>query len=198
MIGTGDDIRPNDAPLEQGSYCIVVFKNRVYVARGETCMSISLTSSDITLTVLEIYTRSGGKSATHGWVAGEDRVGRISYLAIQVFEYLVYRQFSATPSSMTRYRLPLFGHISIDCVLCRLPGKHELSADRETLTIDLASLPLFKLMHSEGIRARLLAATNTLTKGRRKAAKRTKKPAPSRGTAPAEPNDSANETDEDE
>lgn len=78
---------------------------------------------------------------------------------------------------MARYRLPLFAHISIDCVLCRLPGAHQLSADRETLTIDLDSLSLFNSLYSEKIRNDILRASDALIKGRRKAAKRGKKQA---------------------
>ncbi|KAF8224850.1 hypothetical protein L208DRAFT_1308751 [Tricholoma matsutake] len=47
--------------------------------------------------VLSMYSKTGGKNGKHAWIPSATHVTSVSYLPMQVFEYMHSRQFHAVP-----------------------------------------------------------------------------------------------------
>lgn len=124
------------------------------------------------VTVIKASSRGGGKTGMHIWQPYINNIGKLSYTKVQVFEHHIHRQFQAITRSMAAHRTSLLAHLSSDCVLCLLPGTHELSNGEQTLTIDPKGLEVFRLYQATDVYPRVLKAVQALIKARAKAARR--------------------------
>jgi hypothetical protein len=128
------------------------------------------------VTVLALYSQSGGKGATHSWQSHSEKLGAISYMAVQVYEPLHRHTFRAILQRAVALQTSTFAHISSDLFLRLLPGMVLLSPDKRSLEVDTSGYAAFTELekHSQ----KILLATKALATARKRGNRKVKEGGP--------------------
>ncbi|CDO73700.1 hypothetical protein BN946_scf185015.g28 [Trametes cinnabarina] len=154
MVGKLDPQQPKYSPIQAMSkqcYGLICHESRVLVGR-----------------VLAVYCRDGSKGGKHVWRESVDKIGLVSYLAVQVYEPVHGVQFRGILRRMAPFQTLTFALISSDVFLRLLPGTHSLSLDQKSLTLDSSLLPALQRFTSPAAVSKIILAVNALSKARRK------------------------------
>ncbi|KAH9841944.1 uncharacterized protein C8Q71DRAFT_885445 [Rhodofomes roseus] len=136
--------------LTAGHYGVVVDDGRVLIGR-----------------VFTLYSRTAGKGVAHAWQRDSANIGRVSYIAVQVYEPRLRNHFRAVLGSMGHLQVFRFAHIPSSQFLLRLPPSScVVRDDGRSLEVEL---PAFKIF-DDLARAlpRVLAAIKQLQARRKK------------------------------
>lgn len=160
--------------LKRGSLCLVVAHSRIMMTRGKyiNCSYILFKASDrFFVVVITLYSLSGAKTTTHGWVNSVDNIGLVSYAAVQLFEHTRETIFCAVTRETVKLHTHAFSHLSSDCILQCLVGSSQLSPDHQTLAVDKQCLQAYQGMSDAKLMPHILEAVRALVKARRTSAK---------------------------
>lgn len=95
------------------------------------------------------------------------RIISMSYIAAQLYEYTYGSSFRAITRETAALQTFTFAHLSADCILCRLPGRFELSPDRRTLTaVDGVCSEIWKSLNGASVKPLVLDPVKELIKSR--------------------------------
>lgn len=94
----------------------------------------------------------------------------MSYVVVQLYEQMDGPRFTGVRET-EQFRMLAFAHLSSDCILQRLPGKFELSEDRQLLTIAATDISTLKTFGDSAVIKMDLRGVKALIKARRTAAK---------------------------
>ena len=89
-------------PLQVDNYGIIVTPAGVMVGRGKFLVSsepVNAEHNSNVLTVIGLYSKTGGKNGKHSSVGESSNISAISYLAVQVLEHMYARQFRSVPAA---------------------------------------------------------------------------------------------------
>ncbi|TFY61741.1 hypothetical protein EVJ58_g4316 [Rhodofomes roseus] len=161
--------------LTAGHYGVVVDDGRVLIGRGMLPLFIIAVLYNVLLTmdlraiqsVFTLYSRTAGKGVAHAWQRNSANIGRVSYIAIQVYEPRLRNHFRAVLGSMGHLQVFRFAHIPSSQFLVRLPPSSCVARDDgRSLEVEL---PAFKIF-DDLARAlpRVLAAIKQLQARRKK------------------------------
>ncbi|KAF8135369.1 hypothetical protein K438DRAFT_1640094, partial [Mycena galopus ATCC 62051] len=76
--------------------------------------------------VMTMYSKSGGKAGTHGWVSTCDTIGSLSYMIVQLYQHSYRRQFKLTDRNYAALGTLRFAHLPANSFLALLPRDDEL------------------------------------------------------------------------
>jgi hypothetical protein len=115
-----------------------------------------------------MYARSSGQYGTHGWQARCVSVGRLSYIAVQVYDQLHQRRFRSVFGLRGRYDLVTFALLPATGILHVLDQPVSLVGGDRNLDIHEQDYATFRELRSHVLRiqpALLAAAKRTKGKG---------------------------------
>ncbi|KIM82043.1 hypothetical protein PILCRDRAFT_71289, partial [Piloderma croceum F 1598] len=70
--------------------------------------------------VLSIYTKSGGKNGKHCWIGEASTIMAVSYMPVQLFEYMISHHFCAILQALNSMQISQFTHLPSRSFLCLL------------------------------------------------------------------------------
>ncbi|KAF8234771.1 hypothetical protein L208DRAFT_1260168 [Tricholoma matsutake] len=89
------------------------------------------------ITVLSMYSKTGGKNGKHAWVATTTHITLVSYIPMQVFEHMDSQQFHMVHRALQHLHLKRFTLLPSSAFLCTLNSTpQQISGDQH---IELAS-----------------------------------------------------------
>ena len=106
--------------LESGTWWVVLYLN---------CIK-NLSSS----TVITFYSKTGGKHGKHGSITEASNISAVSYIGLQLFEFMHGRQFRHIPEVTSRLQTKQFAllpSMSFLCLLSVSPKVHSVSGTLE-------------------------------------------------------------------
>ncbi|KAI0329285.1 hypothetical protein GY45DRAFT_1253214 [Cubamyces sp. BRFM 1775] len=154
LIGVTTPKTPRHFALcSDGSFGLVFHESQVLVGR-----------------VLAVYSQEGGKNGKHAWCSSITHIGHASYIAVQLYEQVHTTQFRAILRRLAPFQTFAFALVSGECFLRLLPGDHQFSLDRRTLSLhlDSDSERLLAQLQTPEVLAKLTLATKALRAQRRK------------------------------
>ncbi|KAH9896485.1 hypothetical protein C8Q73DRAFT_642433, partial [Cubamyces lactineus] len=154
LVGTSTSQTPHHSALSpDGSFGVVFQDSCIFIGR-----------------VLAVYSQEGGKNGKHAWCSRITHIGHASYIAVQLYEHVHANHFRAIPRRLAPLQTFAFALVSGECFLRLLPGNHQFSADRRTLTLDINpdTLLLLTQLQKPDVLGRLAVATKALRNLRRK------------------------------
>jgi hypothetical protein len=101
-----------------------------------------LRSSILSVPVLSISSKSGGKNGTHCWVPEVSSITAISYAPSQLFEHFIRRQFRAVPQAQTLLQVKQF-LIPANSFLCTLENEPSKIMESENIQISVSDTDRF-------------------------------------------------------
>ncbi|KAJ7830252.1 hypothetical protein B0H14DRAFT_2173768, partial [Mycena olivaceomarginata] len=69
---------------------------------------------------MTMYSKSGGKARTHGWVLTCDTIGSLSYMIVQLHRHSYRRQFKLTDRNYAALETLRFAHLPANSFLALL------------------------------------------------------------------------------
>ncbi|TFY67004.1 hypothetical protein EVJ58_g1898 [Rhodofomes roseus] len=159
--------------LTAGHYGVVVDDGRVLIGRGMQFIIAVLYYVPLTMrlrgsmAVITLYSRTAGKGVAHAWQHDSANIGRVSYIAVQVYEPRLRNHFRAVLGSMGHLQVFRFAHVPSSQFLMRLPPSSCIVRDDgRSLEVEL---PAFKIFDDlERALPRVLAAIKQLQARRKK------------------------------
>ena len=125
--------------------------------------------------VLAFYCQTGGQNGTHEWKSDTTNIGAVSYIAMQVYEYVYHRTFRGIHQRNATLHVGHFFLLPSDCFLRLLHGTPTLSADGRTLSLEDSDFQVFSQLKARSLN--VVQAVKALAAARAAAKKRAKKKA---------------------
>jgi hypothetical protein len=98
--------------------------------------------------VIAFYSKTGGKHGKHGSITEASNISAISYVAVQLFEFMHGRQFRHTPESTSRLQTRQFALLPAMMFLTLLSSSPKVNAQSGTLELTLEDSNRFKTLDS--------------------------------------------------
>lgn len=150
---------PRHHILTSGTYGVILIEKgkprkkvpHLYVGEG-TQPYIDSHNLRLTLLVLALYAKGGGKAGTHAWQSNSNSIGAISYLAMQVYEF-TNGHFRAVHTRNRALQVCSFALVPSDTFLLTIPpASVARSSDRRTLILDGEGASIFSQLSNEVVR----------------------------------------------
>ncbi|KAK7059441.1 hypothetical protein R3P38DRAFT_2495550 [Favolaschia claudopus] len=77
------------------------------------------------LTVLSVYSKTGGKNGKHAWVSDCSNIAAASNIPTQVYEHMNGGQFRGVPQALKQLHVPQFALVPSSSFLCLLHNTPE-------------------------------------------------------------------------
>jgi hypothetical protein len=160
-------------PLTRGSFTAIVHDGEIRLGKGRfityTLSNARSSYCTFSVTVLALYSPSGGHAVKHGSVDSVTTIGRLSYVTVQVYKRNSAGLFRARWSSKAgRMQLNTFAHVSPDALLCVLPRGCVEMGNSTNLTLHEHEAARFKSLSERPVSIELIKATKALAAARRK------------------------------
>jgi hypothetical protein len=154
--------------LEDGCFGFVAHKGAILLAKGAPFDPAVYTNgtkpTTLCILVLTIYVKGGGKRGAHAWVASTDSIGKVSYLAVQLFEHATQRLFRPNRPKATVPHALVFAHIpAFDFLVMLSPSDRPQTTPAGQLQLAQKAWDVFALLNPE---CRRLTQAVTLMKKR--------------------------------
>ncbi|TFK78630.1 hypothetical protein K466DRAFT_507008, partial [Polyporus arcularius HHB13444] len=159
LVGIPNSGRPYHTPLRKHTYVMVYYEREGQIMIGR---------------VRQIFYREAGKNGKNCWASSADNLGLISYISMQLYDYVGRGQCRAIFGKLASFQTMTFAHLSPDHLLCVLPGQHRLTANRQNLTLDESALTLFEQYQRPSVVhqiANAVKALKTPSRGKKKSGK---------------------------
>lgn len=175
-VGTQSNQHPHHHLLASGTYGVILIEKgktrrkvpHLYVGEG-TLPQINSHNLWLTVLVLALYAKGGGKAGAHAWQSNSNSIGAISYLAMQVYEF-TNGHFRAVHVRNRALQVCSFALVPSDMFLITIPPACVArSSDRRTLILDGEGSSIFSQLSNEV--ARVGQAAKALKAGRKSAKK---------------------------
>lgn len=111
-----------------------------------------------------MYSKGGGKGGRHDWVPDVTNIGRISYVAVRVYQHSGGRSFRRIHRDAAFLGISTFAHLTSGAVLTRIPDS--VSVNDRTADVSKKTAALFVELMSE--KTALVRVSTALTTVQRK------------------------------
>ncbi|KAJ6493128.1 hypothetical protein C8R45DRAFT_1073149 [Mycena sanguinolenta] len=156
-----DDSRVKNRPQNRHQNRLVnrLLKRTLTPPNG--CYGFAMIGSEITLVrVKTMYSKTGGKTGTHSWIATTDTIGNLSFLVAQVYEHEFRRRFRTIHRADALLGTIRFAHLPVGSFLALVPKDEAVKAHAE---IGVRAYQIFDgLVAEKDQLSRAVASLNTV------------------------------------
>jgi hypothetical protein len=99
------------------------------------------------LLVIIFYSKTGGKNGKHCSITESSNISAISYIAVQLFEFMHGRQFRQTPEATARLQTRQFALLASISFLSILSSRPKIHSMTGTLELTVEDTELFNTLN---------------------------------------------------
>jgi hypothetical protein len=134
-------------PLRINDYGVVFTEQGLRVARGAYLRSYSIEMHFLICgAVIAFYSKTGGKHGKHSSITETSNISTISYIAVQLFEFMHGRQFRHTPELTSRLQTRQFALLPAMMFLTLLSSPPKVNPQSGTLELTQEDSNRFKTL----------------------------------------------------